>query len=120
MITRLRLDAALYEPAPARCSGTMGRPRLKGKRLPNLEQVLLNTDTQWSNVTLSHWYGESERQVEVTTGLAVWYHTGLPVVPIRWVLVRDPLNLFKTQALLCTNSNYRPPQILSGLHAVGK
>ncbi|MFM2315189.1 MAG: hypothetical protein RLZZ04_4465 [Cyanobacteriota bacterium] len=112
MITRLRLDAALYEPAPARLSGTMGRPRPKGKRLPNLEQILLNTDTQWSNVTLSHWYGESERQVEVTTGLAVWYHTGLPVVPIRWVLVRDPLNLFKTQTLLCTNSKYRPQQIL--------
>lgn len=112
MITRLRLDAALYEPAPPRTSSTMGRPRLKGKRLPNLEQILLNTDTQWSNVTLSHWYGESERQVEVTTGLAVWYHTGLPVVPIRWVLVRDPLNLFKTQALLCTNSKYRPEQIL--------
>jgi hypothetical protein len=112
MITRLRLDAALYEPAPLRLPGTMGRPRLKGKRLPNLEQILLNTDTQWSNVILSHWYGESERQVEITTGLAVWYHTGLPVVPLRWVLVRDPLNLFKTQALLCTNSKYRPEQIL--------
>lgn len=31
MITRLRLDAALYEPAPFRPPGTMmGRPRLKG------------------------------------------------------------------------------------------
>ena len=34
MITRLRLDAALYEPAPLRPPGTMGRPRLKGARLP--------------------------------------------------------------------------------------
>lgn len=71
----------------------MGRPRLKGKRLPNLEQILLNASTQWLNITLSHWYGETEGQVEVR--LAVWYHTGLPVVPIRWVLVRDPLNKFK-------------------------
>ncbi|WP_146132137.1 hypothetical protein [Pleurocapsa sp. CCALA 161] len=63
----------MVKPAPLRPPGTMSRPRLKGKRLPNLEQILLNTDTQWSNVTLSHWYGESERQVEVTTGLAVMH-----------------------------------------------
>ncbi len=29
-ITRLRLDAALYEPAPPRRPGTIGRPRIKG------------------------------------------------------------------------------------------
>ena len=34
MITQLRLDAALYEPAPERTAKTMGRPRKKGKRLP--------------------------------------------------------------------------------------
>jgi hypothetical protein len=112
MITRLRLDAALYEPAPSRLSGTMGRPRLKGKRLPNLEQVLINPQTQWSKITLSNWYGEVERPVEITTGLAVWYHTGLPVVPIRWVLVRDPLGKFRPQALLCTNQRYQAQQIL--------
>jgi hypothetical protein len=38
-ITRLRLDAALYEPAPARPPGQRGRPRLKGERLPNLSEV---------------------------------------------------------------------------------
>ena len=32
-VTRLRLDAALYEPAPPRRPGQMGRPRLKGERL---------------------------------------------------------------------------------------
>jgi hypothetical protein len=86
MITRLRLDAALYQPAPARLPGTMGRPRLKGKRLPNLEKVLVNPNTQWEKITLKRWYGEAERTVEICTGVAVWYHTGLPIVPIRWVL----------------------------------
>ena len=36
VVTRLRLDAALYEPAPPRRPGQKGRPRLKGERLPNL------------------------------------------------------------------------------------
>ena len=39
MITRLRLDAALYQAAPLRNKGQMGRPRLKGKRLPNLSTI---------------------------------------------------------------------------------
>lgn len=39
-ITRLRLDAALYEPAPPRPPGTIGRPRTKGARLPTLSEVL--------------------------------------------------------------------------------
>src|SRR3954468_9966682 len=34
-ITRLRLDAALYEPAPPRRPGTVGRPRTQGARPPN-------------------------------------------------------------------------------------
>src|SRR5262249_23522390 len=37
VITRLRLDAALYDPPPPRTPGTTGRPRLKGKRRPTLE-----------------------------------------------------------------------------------
>lgn len=44
-ITRLRLDAALYEPAPARPSGTIGRPRTKGARLPTLAATLVAQDT---------------------------------------------------------------------------
>lgn len=50
IITRLRLDAALYQPAPPRLTGTMGRPRLKGKRLPNLELVLIDPNTQWEKM----------------------------------------------------------------------
>ncbi|GJD41199.1 MULTISPECIES: transposase [Methylobacterium] len=39
-ITRLRLDAALYDPAPPRPPGTIGRPRTKGVRRPTLAQTL--------------------------------------------------------------------------------
>ena len=53
MITRLRLDAALYNPAPLRQPRQMGRPRLKGSRLPNLEKILVNPDEKWQTVTLN-------------------------------------------------------------------
>src|SRR3712207_1733094 len=38
LITRLRLDAALYDPAPPRAPRQNGRPRKKGARRPTLHQ----------------------------------------------------------------------------------
>ena len=50
-ITRLRLDAALYEPAPPRRPGQLGRPRLKGERLPNPSVVAEDSSTAWRSIT---------------------------------------------------------------------
>jgi len=36
VVTRIRMNAALYEPAPPRRPGQNGRPRKKGRRLPTL------------------------------------------------------------------------------------
>ena len=112
-ITRLRLDAALYEPAPLRQPGTLGRPRRKGARLPPLVQVLAAKSTPWQTLHVPGWYGAGERTIEIASATAVWRHGGLPVVPIRWVLIRDPLNRFAPQALLCTDLARDPVQIVS-------
>jgi hypothetical protein len=103
VVTRLRWDAALYQPAPFRPPGPNGRPRKVGKRLSTLRQVLQSKATRWQRLTVPGWYGESHRVIAVCTRTAVWYHTGLPPVPIRWVLVRDPQKRFDPQALLCTD-----------------
>lgn len=112
VITRLRLDAALYEPAPPRQPRQNGRPRLKGMRLPTLSAVLEDAATPWSRHLVAGWYGGTERAVEVTSATGVWYHTGLPPVPIRWVVVRDPADGFKPQALLSTNLESDPVEML--------
>jgi hypothetical protein len=112
LIARFRLDAALYEPAPERKPGQNGRPRKKGKRLPTLEQVLEDTRTNWKKVVIPNWYGEGRREVEIAFSTAVWFHSGMPALPIHWVLIRDPLGKFKSQALLCTDLNEEPEQIL--------
>jgi DDE superfamily endonuclease len=113
VITRLRLDAQLFTPAAPRRPHQKGRPRLVGPRLATLEQRAADPTTAWTPLTVAQWYGRQERQVDVSSQTAVWYHTGLPPVPIRWVLIRDPQGEFATQALLCTDLDAAPQQILA-------
>ena len=112
LIVRLRLDAALYRPAPKRTARTKGRPRKKGERLPTMEQVAANPQTRWQRVTIRNWYGEGRRRIEIVSQTAVWFHGGQPPLPIRWVLIRDPKGKFTTQALLCTDLKLDPVQII--------
>ena len=111
-ITRLRLDARLYAPAPPRLPGTRGRPRKKGARLPALSAVLTDRKTRWQRLVVPRWYEQAARPIEIASGTAVWYHTGVPVLPLRWVLIRDPLGRFDPQALLCTQPDLAPLQVV--------
>ena len=54
-ITRLRTDARLFAPPPARRPKRAGRPRLVGKRLRTLQQVLKSKKTSWTKLTVTHW-----------------------------------------------------------------
>ena len=111
LIARLRLDAALYAPAPPRQPGQNGRPPLKGPRRPPLKVFLEQTDVTWASAEVA-WYDGITRAVELTSQTAVWYRSGKPPVLIRWVLIRDPQGSFATQALLCTDPAADPTQIL--------
>jgi hypothetical protein len=113
-VTRLRLDAGLYKPAPMSSPErkTLGRPPKKGARLPTLQSIADNPKTKWRRITVNDWYGRN-RKLDIRTGTCVWYHSGDPVVPIRWVLIRDPEGKFETQALLCTDLKARAHQIIA-------
>jgi hypothetical protein len=113
MISRLRLDARLFAPAPPRRPPAIGRPRRTGERLPTLKQRLADPQTKWQAITVAAWSGDGDRRVEIASGTSVWSHPGLPVVPLRWVLVRDPVGEFEPQALLCTDTAADPADILT-------
>jgi len=112
LITRLRIDASLFAPAPPRRPGQMGRPRMKGQRLPKFATVLADPKTPWSPINLTEWYGGQQRKLEIVAGVAVWYTSGLPPADILWVLVRDPLGEREPQAFLSTDMTVAPEQIL--------
>ena len=52
-ITRLRLDAGLYAPAPPRLQGQNGRPRVKGVRLPTLKALLNRPTVPWGTASVA-------------------------------------------------------------------
>jgi DDE superfamily endonuclease len=109
LITRLRLDAALYEPAPAYAG--KGRPRKKGQRLPTPQQLIDDPATHWTRWPVV-WYNHQRRQLDISTHQAVWYHSGQPPVPIRFILIRDVAGKFDPQALLSTTLTLDPLDIL--------
>src|SRR5438876_1724311 len=106
VVTRLRLDACLYDPAPVRETHTKGRTALKGKRQPKLAERLHDPNTVWQKHTVSCYAGTT-REMEITTGTALWYQSPLPPVAIRWVLVRDPAGQYEPMARLLHRSRGR-------------
>jgi hypothetical protein len=80
VVTRLCMDAALYEPAPPYPG--MGRPPRNGARLPTPQAYLDAVDTAWTTVEI-RWYDGQRRKMESASTTAVWFHYGKPVVPIR-------------------------------------
>jgi len=112
-IVRFRLDARLHDFPPPYIKGQMGRPPIKGKRQMSLHQKLTDKQTNWTEVIFSKWYAEENKKVLIATGTSIWYRAGKPIVPIRWVLIRDPENKFESRAIACTNLELTPFQIIT-------
>jgi hypothetical protein len=113
VITRLRMDAELWNPAPERKPRQHGRPRVKGARRPSPHQRLEDPNTPWTTRAVAPWYGGETRAVETYTETCVWYTSGFHPVLMRWVLVRDPQGKHEPQALLSTHVEQTPLQILT-------
>ena len=110
LIAPLRLDARLFTPAPPKVPGKVGRPRVAGDRLPNLEVVLADPKTAWTKLKV-RWYDGADRELELASGTAVWYHNGFEPLPIRWVLTRDPADQLEPRAYFSTRPEDEPAEI---------
>jgi hypothetical protein len=78
-------DANLVEPPPPYAG--LGRPRVKGAKLPGPAAVVETTPQR--PVLEVAWYGGGRRRVEAVTGTGFWYKGGRPLVELRWVFVHD-------------------------------
>jgi hypothetical protein len=107
-ISKFYPDANLVAPPPS-YSGK-GRPRVKGKKLPSpAEMVASIVKGQRLDVT---WYGGGRRRVEVITGTGDWYKGGRPLVPVRWVFVRDLTGTHRDEYFFTTESTMSPRMVV--------
>ena len=112
MITRFRLDAALYEPAPARQAGQkVGRAR-RAHACPPWSRCWKKAKTRWKLVIIPTGMAKVGARWRSFRILRFGTTMACRRLPIRWVLIRDPKGQFKPQALLCTDLTVKPEQIL--------
>lgn len=111
MVSRLRLDAALYHPPGPQPKGKRGPKPRKGKRQRSLKTWAARSDTPWQEREME-WYGGKRKKLLIFSRTALWYTPGWAPVEIRFVLVRDPEGELRDEAFLCTDPQATPEQIL--------
>jgi hypothetical protein len=108
VISRLRMDAALWTPPPPRRTGQTGRPRRRGVRLPT-PTALAAAGRRWRTVTVTI-YGRTVT-AQALLCRALWY-VALRDHPVRIVVVRDPAGKRKDEAFFCTDAALDAASIL--------
>jgi len=111
LVSRLRLDAALYHPPPPPLAGKRGRKPSKGTRQRSLKIWAARADTPWQETTVD-WYQGKRKPLLVFSRTALWYTPGLAPVALRFVLVRDPEGKLSDAAFFSTDLHATPEQIL--------
>jgi len=110
IVTRGRPDAALYELAPPRKPGHRGRPRLKGDRLLNPVQWAAANPEEF-RTTIIEMYGR-DVTVEVASYLGMPYRS-LPGRLVRYVIVRDPDGIYRTDHIFSTKIALTEEEVLA-------
>lgn len=111
LVSRLRLDVALYGFAPTPAKGKLGRKREKGKRFTSLKQLASDLTQPWHDTQVT-WYGGETKPVRVMSGINLWYSSGEKPLLIHWVLVFDP-DKNQAEAFFSTDINLEPEQIVN-------
>jgi hypothetical protein len=108
VVSRLRMDAALWHTPPDREPGKIGRPRRRGARIPSPLAQAAARD-HWHRLPLTLDGRPVTTQVFRCT--ALWY-AALPSQPVRILLVRDPNRLRRDEAFFCTDRSARAAFVL--------
>jgi hypothetical protein len=99
VVSRLRLDAALWARPGRRRPGQQGRPRRRGHRLPSLKTMAARR-RRWDPLPLRLYGREVTPLVFGVT--ALWYGA-LREHPIQTLVVRDPSGRRRDEAFFCTD-----------------
>jgi hypothetical protein len=99
-VSKFYPDANLVASPPA-YSG-LGRPRVKGDDLPDPAAVVRGAPARPSLEV--GWDGGGRRRVEIVTGTGLWYKSGRPLVPVRWVFAHDLTGAHRDEYFFTTDA----------------
>lgn len=111
MVSRMRMDAALYHKPGKQPEGKRGRKPLKGKRRRSLAIWAARSDTPWQDAEVN-WYGGERKKVQLFSLTALWYTPGYKPVEVRYCIVRDPEGELRDEAFFCTKLDATPVEII--------
>jgi hypothetical protein len=110
LVSRLRLDAALFDEVVTSTDKRRGRKPVKGIKIATLKQQLQDSKIQWQECKVA-WYGRVLKTVKLSTGINLWYKSGEKPLKIRWVIVMDP-QTSRTEAFFSTDINMTAATII--------
>ncbi len=111
-VTRLQLNARLFDTPPPRQPGQRGPNRIVGARQPKPKDWLTDPVTPWQSVIVP-WYNGQRRSVEFVSHIALWYTCGVTPLLGHWVVVRDPQGKLEPCVLFATDPAATPEQIIA-------
>lgn len=101
LISRLRLDAVLYDFVPTDTEKKRGRKPQKGPKSKSLIELIADLNLAWREHEIN-WYGGTQKKIKLFTGTNLWYKAGFKPLAIRWVLVQD-LSTCKIEAFFSSD-----------------
>jgi hypothetical protein len=112
LVSRLKMNASLYDFPPEVEPGKKGRRAKKGRRLMNFKQMLGVTDLNWQDAEIMG-YGGQKKAVRYLTNTCLWGVDGFHPVPIRWVLMIDPSGGLDPLPLMSTDVSLSATEIIA-------
>jgi uncharacterized protein YerC len=107
-VSKFYPNANLVAPPPLYAG--QGRPRVKGKKLPNPAAVVQETSKR-QRLEVA-WYGGGRRRVEIVSGSGCWFESGSQPVPVRWIFVHDLTGTHRDEYFFTTDVAMSPQVLI--------
>lgn len=111
LVSRLKMNAALFDFPAERRPGQRGRTARKGIKLKNFKQMLSLDGLPWKEMEVIG-YGGKKRIARVLSNTCMWGADGVTPIPIRWVLVVDPTGKLDPLPLMSTDPLMTPERMI--------
>jgi hypothetical protein len=112
LITRLKMNACLYDFPPLEEPGKRGRKKTKGAKLYSFKEMIGMPDLGWKEIVVEG-YGQKKKKLKYISNVSLWGADGFRPIPIKWVLVIDPEGEFDPVPLMSTDLAISPGEIIA-------